>query len=448
MQPKQVLIIDDDESLRRVMELTLDEAGFQVMTAVDGEQGLVLFRDRKPAVVICDVQMPGMSGYEVLEQIRKEQPDTLVIIITAFGTIEKAVRAMKLGAFDYLTKPFSRDALRQVLNGAFSFRNLPAAKTQSVAGSEDKPTLQLIGTSPLIEDMRELISRVGPSPANVLLLGESGTGKEVVARLLHRQSPRRDKPFIAVNCAAIPSELLESELFGHRRGSFTGAHKDQPGKFALADGGTLFLDEIGELPLMLQPKLLRALQEQEITPVGGQPQRVDVRVVAATNRDLEQALDQGSFREDLYYRLAVVAVSLPPLRDRKEDINLFVEYFLNKFSNEPIQLAEGVLQALRDYDWPGNIRELENAVERMVVLRSSDLLEVADLPPKVTQARKRMPVATELLANGDIGLVELEKAAIVEALDRCHGNQTKAAALLKIPRHVLIYRMSKYGLQR
>jgi len=448
VKPKHVLVIDDDESLRRVMELTLVEGGFQVATAADGEQGLVKFREKKPGVVICDVQMPGMSGYEVLETIKQERPETLVVIITAFGTIEKAVQAMKLGAYDYLTKPFSRDALRHVLDRAFAFSALPPAAAAPAPRQSGSIGPRLIGTSPQIEELRNLVQRVAPSRANVLLLGESGTGKEVVARLLHSQSQRKDQPFVAVNCAAIPGELLESELFGHQRGAFTGAHKDQPGKFLLAQGGTLFLDEIGELPLILQPKLLRALQEQEITPVGGVPRRVDVRVVAATNRDLEQALDQGSFREDLYYRLAVVAVSLPALRDRKTDIPLFVDYFLDKYAADSIQLADGVMQALQNYDWPGNIRELENAIERMVVLRSSDSLTMDDLPPKITQSRKRIPVAEEERTRDDLGLVDMEKAAILDALDRCHGNQTKAAALLKIPRHVLIYRIAKYGLQR
>jgi DNA-binding NtrC family response regulator len=449
-QRQSVLVIDDDDSLRRVMEYTLQEAGHRVLTASRGEQGLQLFAQEQPAVVVTDIQMPGLTGYEVLKAIKEARPATLVIVITAFGTVEKAVEAMKLGAYDYLTKPFSRDELRLVVAKAFSFCGLQEENVRLREQLSDRVDFShLVGISDEMRQVFDIVRRVAPSEATVMITGESGTGKELVARAIHFGSERREGPIVPVNCAAIPADLLESELFGHVKGAFTGAVKDRRGKFELADGGTLFLDEVGELPVELQPKLLRALQEREIEPVGGSLRKIDVRVVAATNRDLEVAMSEGTFREDLYYRLAVIPVHMPPLRGRRADIPLLVRHFLGKYGAAlDLSVSDEALQALTAYDWPGNVRELENAVERMIILRRGKVLDVADLPPKV---RSRPPAAASVgavlnLPEEGYPLEELEKEAVLEALRRNDGNQTRAAAFLRIPRHVLIYRMEKYGI--
>jgi DNA-binding NtrC family response regulator len=448
MKDKTVLIIDDDESLRRVTEFTLSEAGYEVLTASDGEEGVGLFTRETPSVVVTDIQMPGISGYEVLKRIKTERPQTLVIVITAYGTVERAVEAMKLGAYDYLTKPFSRDELRMVVAKAFSFRNLQEENVRLREELEDRTDFShLVGISDEMKEVFDVVRRVAASEATILVGGESGTGKELIARAIHHGSERRSGPFIPVNCAAIPKELLESELFGHARGSFTGAVKDRKGKFEMADGGTLFLDEVGELPVELQPKLLRVLQEREIEPVGGAPRKIDVRVVAATNRDLETAMEDGTFREDLYYRLAVIPVHLPPLRGRRTDIPLLVQHFLHKHGGSALSVSEEAMDRLESYEWPGNVRELENAVERMIILRRGEVLEERDLPPKI-RGRREISCAVLNLPEEGYALEDLEREAVMEALRRNDWNQTKAAAFLRIPRHTLIYRMEKYGIGR
>ena len=441
-----ILIIDDDDSLRRVMELSLLGAGYNVATAENGRQGIELFEQLNPDVVVTDVQMPELTGYEVLEQIKQKKPDTLVIVITAFGSIDKAVKAMKLGAYDYITKPFGRDVLRLVLGKALEYRDRQKIRSSGVRDVESNSSI--VGQSPQIKTLLEMVGRVAATDATVLLTGESGTGKEVFAREIHRRSARHNQPFIAVNCAAIPAELLESELFGHVKGAFTGAVRDRDGRFQQANGGTLFLDEIGELPLALQPKLLRALQEKQVEPVGGTTLDVDVRVVAATNRDLEQALRDQSFREDLYYRLAVVTLDLPTLRERPEDIPLFVAHFLKLFGPSDLTLAEEVMPLLVRYPWPGNVRELANAVERMTVLRTGAQINVDDLPAKILQNRQEQPDTHIQLPQQGYSLAELEKQAVIDALQKNNWNQSRAAAFLHIPRHTLIYRMEKYGIPR
>jgi len=445
---KQILLIDDDVSLRRVTEFNLQEAGYQVLTAADGADGLQQFRRHRPSLVITDVQMPGISGYQVLEEILQLEPQTLVIIITAFSSVEKAVTAMKSGAYDYLTKPFSRDQLSLTVAKAFEFGNLRKENRQlkdALAGGIDSG--QIIGQSRVMQQLLQRVAKVAASQASVLLSGESGTGKEVIAKALHRGSERADGPFIAVNCAAIPKDLIESELFGHLKGSFTGAVNDRKGQFTLADGGTLFLDEIGELPIDLQPKLLRALQEQEIAPVGGSPERVSVRVVAATNRDLEAAMHSGNFREDLYYRLAVVPMELPPLRERREDIPLLLDHFLRKHqAGVGVRFSPEVTAHLQDYSWPGNVRELENVVEQMLILRHGEVLELSDLPPRIGRSQVRSDNVLSLPDEG-YALEDLEREAVEIALKRCGGNKTKAAAFLRIPRHTLLYRLEKYHIQ-
>jgi len=441
-----ILIIDDDDSLRRVMELSLLGAGYNVATAENGRQGIDLFEQLNPDVVVTDVQMPELTGYEVLEQIKQKKPDTLVIVITAFGSIDKAVKAMKLGAYDYITKPFGRDVLRLVLGKALEYRDRQTTRSSGIRDVDSNSSI--VGQSPQIKTLLEMVARVAATDATVLLTGESGTGKEVFAREIHRRSTRHDQPFVAVNCAAIPAELLESELFGHVKGAFTGAVRDRDGRFQQADGGTLFLDEIGELPLALQPKLLRALQEKQVEPVGGTTQDVNVRVVAATNRDLEQALRDQSFREDLYYRLAVVTLDLPTLRERPEDIPLFVAHFLRLFGPTDLTLAEEVMPLLKRYPWPGNVRELANAVERMTVLHTGEQINVDDLPAKILQNRQGLHDPPIQLPQQGYSLAELEKQAVIDALQKNNWNQSRAAAFLHIPRHTLIYRMEKYGIPR
>ena len=449
MNDKTILVIDDDESLRRVTEYNLAKAGYRVLTAPDGEAGLRLFNREQPALVITDLQMPRLTGDEVLRRIKEDKPATLVIVITAHGTVETAVEAMKIGAFDYLTKPFSRDELTLTVAKAFAYAGLQdenrRLKAQLAVQEEHR---RMVGSSEPMNQIFDIVRRVAATEATVLISGESGTGKELVARDLHRGSERQHGPFVAVNCAAIPGELLESELFGHQRGSFTGAVKDRKGKFELADGGTLFLDEVGELPLELQPKLLRALQEREIEPVGGPLRKIDVRVVAASNRDLEEAIGEGRFREDLYYRLAVIPVHMPPLRKRREDIPLLLRHFFGRFAgDQPVTVSDDALELLVAYDWPGNVRELENAVERMVILRRGDVIMADDLPPKIRHPSCQQGGVLQLPDEG-YPLEEIEREAVVTALERNGWNQTRAAEFLRIPRHTLIYRMDKYKIAR
>jgi len=440
-----ILVIDDDDSLRRVMEFQLTQAGHRVAVAGDGPAGLELFRKLRPGLVISDVQMPSMSGYQVLETIKTERPETLVIMVTAFATVEKAVEAMKMGAHDYLTKPFSRDALLMTVDKALAFRGLQQENRQLRRQLKAQSFPELVGISEPIRELMRQIRQVAPSEATVLISGESGTGKELVARAIHRSSERSEGPFVPVNCAAIPKDLLESELFGHLKGAFTGAVRDRQGKFAQAAGGTLFLDEVGELPLELQPKLLRALQEREIEPVGGTPQKVDVRVVAATNRDLEEAVAAGEFREDLYYRLAVIPLLVPPLRQRRDDIPVLIEHFLAR--HDGVAVADEALELLGRYGWPGNVRELENTLERCVVLRRGERIEAGDLPQKIRSGEARQGGVLNLPDEG-FPLEELEKQAVLESLQRNGWNQTRAAAFLRIPRHTLLYRMEKYQLKK
>jgi DNA-binding NtrC family response regulator len=447
MSSKTVLVIDDDDSLRRVIEYTLQEAGYRVLTAAEGGEGLRIFALEHPPVVITDIQMPGLSGYEVLRKVREDRPETLVIVITAFGTVENAVEAMKLGAYDYLAKPFSRDELRLVVEKALSFRGLEDENRRLREQLSEKTDLaSLVGASDEMRQVFDMVRRVAATEATILVSGESGTGKELIARAIHHGSERREGPFIPVNCAAIPAELLESELFGHVKGAFTGAVKDRKGKFEQADGGTLFLDEVGELPLELQPKLLRALQEREIEPVGGTVRKVDVRVVAATNRDLEEAMGEGTFREDLFYRLAVIPVYLPPLRVRGADIPLLVRHFLKKHGATDLAVDPSAMDRLAAYSWPGNVRELENAVERMIILRRGKLIEEGDLPPRIRQQGQAPAGGVLNLPEDGYSLENLEKEAVLEALRRNGWNQTRAAAFLRIPRHTLLYRMEKYGI--
>jgi two-component system NtrC family response regulator len=380
----KILVIDDDTSLRRVLEYNLQEEGYEVQAASSGEEGLYLFGQSQPNLVITDMKMPGMDGLMVLKSIKERSPEALVVIITAFGTIDVAVEAMKAGAYDYITKPFNREALKLTIKKALEFSGLAEENRLLKSQLADKVDFRtIIGSSPEMEKVFDVIRKVADTEAAVLITGESGTGKELVARSLHANSSRKNGPFQAINCAAIPRDLLESEMFGHVKGAFTGAVRDKIGKFQLAEGGTLFLDEVGDLPLELQPKLLRALQEREVEPVGGATvQKLDVRVVAATNLDIDQALAAGTFREDLYYRLAVIPLHLPPLRERRKDIPLLIRYFCTKHHSEKIAFDKDALTALVMYSWLGNVRELENTVERLLIMRSGETITLADLPDK------------------------------------------------------------------
>lgn len=444
--PPKILIIDDDSSLRRVLEYNLQQEGYDVVTAADGENGLKLFAEKSPAVVITDLKMPGMGGFQLLSAIKERSPATVVIVLTAFGAIDTAVEAMKLGAFDYLTKPFNREELKLTVRKGLQLQGLSEENRllkEELSGSAEFKSI--VGISRAMEGVFSVVRKVADTEATVLITGESGTGKELVARAIHSGSSRRGAPFVAVNCAAIPRDLLESELFGHVKGAFTGAIRDKEGKFQLADRGTIFLDEVGDLPLELQPKLLRVLQEREVEPLGGTSlQKIDVRVVAATNTDLEKGIAEGRFRDDLYYRLCVIPLQLPPLRERVEDIALLVRYFSVKFGGGAVSFSKQALERLQQYAWPGNVRELENTVERLLIMREGDQIGVDDLPEKISSAAGKPEGGVLRLPSGGYPLEQLEREVVLEALTRCDWNQTAAARFLSIPRHTLIYRMEKY----
>jgi DNA-binding NtrC family response regulator len=442
----KILIIDDDSSLRRVLEYNLQQEGYDVCTAADGASGLKLFEEKSPVLVITDLKMPGMTGFQLLSAVKERSPGTVVIVLTAFGAIDTAVEAMKLGAFDYLTKPFNRDELKLTVKKALQLQGLSEENRllkEELSGRAEFKSI--VGTSRAMEGVFSVVRKVADTEATVLITGESGTGKELVARAIHSGSSRRGGPFIAVNCAAIPRDLLESELFGHVKGAFTGAIRDKDGKFQLADGGTIFLDEVGDLPLDLQPKLLRVLQERVVEQVGGSSlKKIDVRVVAATNADLEKGIAEGRFRDDLYYRLSVIPLRLPPLRERVEDIALLVRYFCGKFGGTEVSFAKDALELLTRYTWPGNVRELENTVERLLIMRESDQITALELPDKFRGGAPKTEGGVLRLPPDGYSLEQLEREVVLEALTRCDWNQTAAARFLRIPRHTLIYRMEKY----
>lgn len=445
MTPR-ILLIDDDASLRRVTEYNLSSAGFAVLGAASGREGLALFHKHDPDLVITDVQLGDLNGLQILAAVKKASPFTPVLVITAFGSIELAVKAMQEGAFTFLAKPFDREALRLSCRKALEMRQLHEQKKQ-LSGEVDR----LTGTegmetaNPAMAELLDTARRAANSEATVLITGESGTGKEVLARLIHQHSPRAQGSMVAVNCAAIPENLLESELFGHVKGAFTGAVSSRKGCFQSAAGGTLFLDEIGELRLDLQAKLLRAIQERVVAPLGAdQPEAVDVRLIAASNRDLYSAIGQGTFREDLYYRLGVILLHLPPLRERREDIPGLVAHFLLKLGAPAgVGFSAGALARLKGHSWPGNIRELQNIVERAVILRKGLLIEADDLH-LTSAAQSAMADGIPEIPEEGLSLEAVEQGLIKKALRKANGNRSEAARLLKIPRHVLIYRLEKF----
>ena len=451
--PGRILFIDDDAAGREVALFNLRKAGYEVIAAEDGAGGLSAFEASPFDLVITDLKMPGISGMEVLRKIHAGTPDVPVLVITAFGNVETAVSAMREGAYDFIGKPFHRDQLLMTVEKALDRRRL-ATEVRDLRIRASGVGRDVVSVSAAMRRLLEVADRVAATIASVLITGESGTGKEVIARRIHVLSPRAEGPFVTVNCAAIPAELLESELFGHARGAFTGAVRDRAGRFRQAAGGTLFLDEVGEIPPALQGKLLRALQERVVDALGSDtPVPVDVRILAATNRDLPSRIRDGSFREDLYYRLNVVELAVPPLRERPDDIPPLVRRFVSEFAaGREITVPAAVVAELSRRPWPGNVRELKNACERMVILCRGDEVSLDDLPsaPRTANAGTAEDASASyppLPAEG-LSLVDLEKRVIERVLRLKGGNITQAAAYLRIPRHILVYRIGKYGLRR
>lgn len=451
MSSDRILVVDDDSSLRSIMKMQLEEAGYHVALASDGAEAYDRLREIRPQLVITDLKMPT-SGLDLLRRISSEDIQPTLIIITAFGTIETAVEAMKLGAYDYVTKPLDFEELVLVVHRAMERQNLLEEVRHLRSALDERYGFEgIIGRAKSFLRVLDQAARVAQHDSTVLIHGETGTGKELLARAIHHNSRRKSKPFITINCGAIPKDLVEAELFGYKRGSFTGADTTRPGKIEAADEGTLFLDEIGELPLDAQVKLLRVLQQGEISKIGSaEVNRVNVRVIAATHRNLQAMIEDGTFREDLYYRLAVVPLHLPPLRERKEDIPELVEHLFQKAKDRHaisnVQLGPSVMPHLVAYRWPGNVRELENLIERLLVLSPGTSIQEEDLPEEI---RSVLPNASSFWVNlpdEGISLEAVERELIVRALERFKGNQTHAAKYLDISRRTLIYRIEKYGL--
>ena len=447
MKKPIVLIVDDEKNSREGLARAL-QGGYEVLLAENGMKALDVLGAQPVDVLLSDVRMPGMDGLTLLQRAMARTPQPLCIMLTAYGSIELAVEAMRRGAYDFMTKPIDLDRLDLVLKRALRSRALEMENRSLREQLESKYGLEhIIGQSPSMQEVFDTIRQVAPSRATVLIQGESGTGKELVAHALHQLSPRNKGPFVAVHCAALSTTLLESELFGHEKGAFTGAAERRRGRFELADGGTLFLDEIGEIDAALQVKILRVLEERRFERVGGQETiDVDVRLVAATNRNLKKLVEEGKFREDLFYRLDVVTVTMPPLRERPGDLPLLVQHFIQSLARENEKKIDGItpdaMQALAAHEWPGNVRELRNAVERMVVLARGDRLTLRDLPPNL---REGAPAAAP--RGGALSLEANEKQMIVRALKAHDGNVTKAAADLGISRRTLHRKLNEYGLR-
>jgi two-component system, NtrC family, response regulator AtoC len=481
-EKKQILVVDDEANLRKVLSAQLTRDGYEVHVAEDGEAGLAFLKEHHIDLVITDLRMPKVDGMDLLRAALRDDPQRPVVMLTAHGTVDNAVEALKTGAFDYMTKPFDQNEVRVIVKKALRTRDLASADATRgevpTTVKEAAARFGIIGESQPIKDIYAILDRVADTPTTVLVTGESGTGKELVARALHENSSRRERPFIKVNCAAIPKDLMESELFGYERGAFTGAVTSKPGRFELASGGTLFLDEIGEIPNEMQVKLLRVLQESEFERVGGiKTIHVDVRLIAATNRDLKREIAGGGFREDLFYRLNVVSIALPALRERKSDIALLALYFVAKFNAKLRKSVEGLepeaMERLTNYAWPGNIRELENVIERAVLFADGQRIRLEDLTEELRgaiagEARgtpvpavggEESPAGPASSAGGGVagadGLKEQVKAAmsrlerelIVRALHQTQGNVTHAARLLKISRKGLQLKMKELSLR-
>ena len=448
---RRILVVEDEEKLRRVLELQLASAGFEVEKARTAEEALKV-ADRAD-LVLTDLRLPQMDGLELLAAIRRQNSQTPVIVMTAFGTIETAVAAMKTGATDFLLKPFSLDHLMTVVGKALEMRALRDENLQLREELGRRYAFDnIVGRSAPMQEVFATIMRVAPTRATVLLAGESGVGKDLIARAIHFHSPRRERPLVKINCTAIPENLMESELFGHEKGAFTGAMNSKPGKFEQADTGTVFLDEIGDVPASIQVKLLRVLQEREFERLGSNVTRhIDVRVVAATNQDLRAALEQGTFREDLYYRLNVVPMNIPPLRERKEDIPFLAQHFVTKLGpdtgNRVRDVTDAGIVKLMSYHWPGNVRELENVIERSLVMCSGERLDAADIKLEMApRSRAQADQADRFLPDG-LTLDQYEQDLIREALRRADGNKSQAARLLGLTRNALRYRLTQMGLE-
>ena len=454
MTKKRILVVDDDESLRWVTQAQLQQSGYEVNAAANGNEGLESIQRTPPDLVITDLKMPGMSGLELLKKIRADYPEILVIVVTAFGTVETAVEAMKGGAYDYITKPVNMDELRLIVSRGLEHLDLKEEVRLLRSNLDEKYGFEnILGRSKSLLYVLDIASRAARATSTVLIRGETGTGKELVAKAIHFNSQRKDRPFVTINCGAIPKDLLESELFGHVKGSFTGALANKRGKVELADGGTLFLDEIGELPLELQVKLLRLIQQGEIEKVGvAGVTKIDVRIIVATHRNLQAMVEDGAFREDLYYRLAVIPLDLPSLRERPEDIPELVQHFFlqakEKQSRPELVLPTRLLPYFSGYTWPGNVRELENIIERIVVLARGEEITLNDLPDFLRRERPTVEALHLDLPSHGISLEALEKELIVRAMEKFAGNQTRAAQYLDISRKTLIYRMEKFGLRK
>jgi len=452
MAGEKILIVDDEEGMRRLLSRILTREGYETIAVGSGEEALQEIAAEQFDLVITDIQMSGMSGVELLQELKSFDPSLPILVITAYGTVESAVQALRSGAYDYITKPFEGDEIRLTVAKAFERERLLAENRYLHEELEGRFNFSgIVGNSAPMQEIFDMAASVAVSNANVLITGESGTGKELVARSIHYHSPRKDKPFIVLNCAALSEGVLESELFGHERGAFSGALTTKKGRFELADQGTLFIDEVGEMSLAAQVKLLRVLQEHEFERVGGtRTIKVNVRLVAATNKNLEEQVKKGEFREDLYYRLNVINIQLPPLRQRREDIEPLARHFLDKYTRETgkkiEQISPKALACLVAHDWPGNVRELENAIERAVVLAKGEILTPRDFPQGV---QDKDQICLSLPEQGgsltDI-LEDLERQLIVQTLNREGRSQTKAAEVLGIKRTTLRYKMEKYGM--
>jgi len=447
-----VLVVDDEPLQRQIMKTILDAEGYETHTAASGREALALIGRLPPDVVLTDLMMEGMDGIELLEALPEAPVAPAVIIITAHGTISSAVDALKRGAFDYLTKPLDKDKILFTVRKACERVDILKENARLRQALFDRFRMEgIVGRSPRMQEVVEVLKRVSSSPATVMIRGESGTGKELVARAVHYNSPRKSRPFTALNCAAIPENLFESELFGHEPGAFTGATSRREGLLEMSNGGTLFLDEIGDMPMTMQSKLLRVLQNREVRRVGGKETfKVDVRIISATNKDLEKEVEQGNFREDLYYRLNVVFIELPPLRERSEDIPVLVEHFLHKYNAEfgkrIREIRPDALQALIDYRWPGNVRQLEAVIERAILLNDGDTVNLRDIS-RLLHSRKPESRSLFDLPEDGLDFEQLERELILKAMKRTGGVATKAAKLLRMNYKAFLYRLEKFGIK-
>lgn len=454
MTKSKILIVDDDPSLRRVLEVQLQQEGYAAASAGSAQQALSMLQLQAYDLAIADLKMPEFSGIALLREIRSQYPETVMIILTAFGTVETAVEAMKAGAYDYLTKPVHPEELSLVVGRALEHSLLvKEVRALRTSLNEKYGFDNILGRSDALLQVLDTAARASATNSTILIRGETGTGKELLARAIHFNSSRKNNPFITINCGAIPRELLESELFGHKKGAFTGAVADRKGKIELADEGTLFLDEIGDMPLELQVKVLRLIQQGEIEKLGSEgTHKVDVRIIAATHRDLQAMIEDGTFREDLYYRLAVIPLAPPPLRERPEDIPDLVEHFFGvskeKNKRPGLTFPPALLPYFAQYRWPGNIRELENVVERIVALARGEMITVQDLPPFLRRDRGGLEAVEIDLPPQGISLDAIEKELIIRALEKCGWNQTHAARYLDISRKTLIYRMERHSISK